>query len=105
MSAVREGYTKTGKPYGIAKVEDYSGSAEFAFFGNEWVGEEELFYDWYVFIYAEGSQPKQWRQEEWEVKISTIELLPEVKEKIIEKLTVSAPLSALDEELITEFQP
>lgn len=25
------------KPYGIAKVEDYSGSAEFAFFGNEWV--------------------------------------------------------------------
>lgn len=37
VSAVREGYTKTGKPYGIAKVEDYSGSAEFAFFGNEWV--------------------------------------------------------------------
>ena len=74
VTAVREGYTKTGKPYGIAKVEDYSGSAEFAFFGKE-----------------------------WEVKISTIELLPEVKEKIIEKLTVSAPLSALDEELITEF--
>ena len=30
VTAVREGYTKTGKPYGIAKVEDYSGSAEFA---------------------------------------------------------------------------
>lgn len=52
MSAVREGYTKTGKPYGIAKVEDYSGSAEFAFFGNEWVEKKNFFYDWYVFIYA-----------------------------------------------------
>ena len=37
VTGVREGYTKTGKPYGIAKIEDYSGSAEFAFFGNEWV--------------------------------------------------------------------
>lgn len=31
VTGVREGYTKTGKPYGIAKVEDYSGVAEFAF--------------------------------------------------------------------------
>ena len=27
VTAVREGYTKTGKPYGVAKVEDYSGAA------------------------------------------------------------------------------
>ena len=103
VTAVREGYTKTGKPYGIAKVEDYSGSAEFAFFGNEWV-EKKNFFMTGMFLFMRGKcQPKQWRQEEWEVKISTIELLPEVKEKIIEKLTVLAPLSALDEELITEF--
>lgn len=31
VTGVREGYTKTGKPYGVAKVEDYSGVAEFAF--------------------------------------------------------------------------
>lgn len=31
VTGVREGYTKSGKPYGIAKVEDYSGVAEFAF--------------------------------------------------------------------------
>ena len=65
--------------------------------------EEELFYDRYVFIYAREMSAKTMAAGRWEVKISTIELLPEVKEKIIEKLTVSAPLSALDEELITEF--
>ena len=48
-------------------------------------------------------QPKQWRQDEYEVKINTIELLPEVKDKIIEKLTITLPLSAIDEELIEEL--
>ena len=48
VTGVREGYTKTGKPYGIAKVEDYSGTAEFAFFGNEWVEKEKLLHGRYV---------------------------------------------------------
>ena len=43
VTGVREGYTKNGKPYGIAKVEDYSGVAEFAFFGNEWVEKKNFF--------------------------------------------------------------
>ena len=65
VSAVREGYTKTGKPYGIAKVEDYSGSAEFAFFGNEWV-EKKNFFMTGMFLFMRGKcQPKQWRQEEY----------------------------------------
>ena len=48
-------------------------------------------------------QPKQWRQNELEIKINSIELLPEVKEEVIEQLTVSAPLSAIDDEFIEEF--
>ena len=51
VTGVREGYTKTGKPFGVAKVEDYSGTAEFAFFGNEWV-EKKTFCRRNVFIYA-----------------------------------------------------
>ena len=103
VTGVREGYTKTGKPYGIAKVEDYSGTAEFAFFGNEWVEKKNFFMEG-MFLFMRGKcQPKQWRQEEWEVKVNSIELLPEVKEKVIEKLTVTAPLSAIDDQMIMEF--
>ena len=43
VAGFREGYTKTGKPFGIAKVEDYTGSAEFAFFGNEWIEKKNFF--------------------------------------------------------------
>lgn len=103
VTAVREGYTKTGKPYGVAKVEDYSGAAEFAFFGNEWV-EKKNFFSEGMFLYMHGKcQPKKWKQEEWEVKINQIELLPEVKEKVVEKLTITAPLSAITDEMILEL--
>ena len=103
VTGVREGYTKTGKPYGIAKVEDYSGTAEFAFFGNEWVEKKNFFMEG-MFLFMKGKcQPKQWKQEEWEVKINSIELLPEGKERVVEKLTVTAPLSAIDDQLIMEF--
>ena len=103
VTGVREGYTKNGKPYGVAKVEDYSGVSEFAFFGNEWV-EKKNFFSEGMFLYMHGKcQPKQWKQDEWEVKINTIELLPDVKEKVIERITVKAPLSSIDDEFITEF--
>ena len=103
VTGVREGYTKTGKPYGIAKVEDYSGVAEFAFFGNEWV-EKKNFFSEGMFLFMRGKcQPKQWRQEEWEVKVNSIELLSEIKDKVIEKITVIAPLMAVDDEFIEDF--
>lgn len=103
VTGVREGYTKTGKPYGVAKVEDYSGGAEFAFFGNEWVEKKNFFMEG-MFLFMRGKcQPRQWKQEEWEVKINAIELLPEVKDNLIEKLTIKVPLSAVNEEMITEI--
>ena len=103
VTGFREGYTKTGKPYGIAKVEDYSGSAEFAFFGNDWL-EKKNFFNIGMFLYMKGKcQPKQWKQNEYEVKINSIELLPDVKEEVIEQLTVSAPLSEINDEFIEEF--
>lgn len=103
VTGVREGYTKNGKPYGVAKVEDYSGSAEFAFFGNEWVEKKNFFMEG-MFLYMKGKcQPRQWKPEELEVKIGSIELLPEVKDRLIEKLTITAPLSAVNEEMIAEI--
>ena len=103
VTSVREGYTKNGKPYGVSKVEDYTGSYEFAFFGNEWV-EKKNFFNVGMFLFMKGKcQPKQWRQDEYEVKVNTIELLPDVKEEVIEQLTVYAPLAEINDEFIEEF--
>jgi DNA polymerase-3 subunit alpha len=103
VTDVREGYTKTGKPYGVAKVEDYSGSSEFAFIGQEWVEKRNYFMKG-MFLYMKGRcQPRQWKQDQLEVKVNSIELLPDVKDSLIQKITVVVPLSHLDEELIEDF--
>ena len=103
VTGLREGYTKKGNPFGIARIEDYSGATEIPLFGQDWI-------DWgrymqqgcFLFIHAK-VQPKQWRQDELEVKINKIELLPDVKDKLIEKITISATLDALDETLLEEL--
>jgi DNA polymerase III subunit alpha len=103
VTNVREGQTKTGKPYGIAKVEDYSGSYEFAFFGSEWIDKRNFFMVG-MFLFLKGKcQPRQWKQDEWEVKVGNIELLSEVKDKLIDKITINAPLSSVDDEMITDL--
>jgi DNA polymerase-3 subunit alpha len=103
VTGVREGYTKKGSPYGVAKVEDYSGSAEFAFFGQEWVEKRNYFMQG-MFLYMRGRcQPRQWKADQLEVKVTSIELLPDVKDSLIQKITIVVPLSHLDEELIEDF--
>lgn len=103
VTSVRRGISKNGNPYGIAKIEDYSGSAELPFFGNDWVT-----YQGYLgegtFLYIKARcQPKQWKQDELEVKITSMELLPDVKEKLVEKITVVIPLEELDSTMVKEL--
>ncbi|MCD8166976.1 MAG: DNA polymerase III subunit alpha [Bacteroides sp.] len=103
VTSLRKGYSKNGNPYGIVKLEDYSGSAELPLFGNEWIDLQGYFAEgMFLFIRAK-CQPKQWRQDELEIKIASIELLPDVKEKLVEKLTITIPLSILNVQMVTEL--
>ena len=104
VTAVRRGISKNGNPYGIAKIEDYSGSAELPFFGNDWVTYQGYLGErTFLFIKAR-CQPKQWKPNELELKITSMELLPDVKEKLVEKITIAIPLSVLSLNLINELE-
>ena len=105
ITGLREGYSKNGNPYGIAKIEDYSSAYEIPLFGQDWI-------DWgrymregcFLYIHAK-VQPKQWRPNELEVKVNKIELLPDVKDKLIEKITITTTLDELDESMMSELLP
>ena len=56
----------------------------------------------FLFIKAR-CQPKQWRPDELDVKITSMELLPDVKEQLIEKITILIPLAELNSALVTEL--
>ena len=103
VTAVKEGMTKKGSPYGRVKMEDFSGAAEFVFFGDDWVGKKNYFTEG-MFLYLVGKcQPRKWQPDEWEVKINGVKLLSDVKDDDIQKITVSVPLSFITNEFVLEF--
>ncbi len=103
VTSVREGTSKKGHPFCIARMEDYSGSAELPLFGQDYM-------DWtrymkvgcFLFVHAK-VQPKQWKKEEFELKINKIELLPDVKDEKIERITITANLDDLNDAMINEL--
>lgn len=104
ITNVRNGTTRNGKPYAIVKLEDYSGYGELAFFGNDFITwNNYLINNLFVYIKAV-CQPRQWNKDEFEIHINSIQLLPEVKESLIQKLTILLPLSKLTREMVVGLQ-
>lgn len=103
ITAVREGQTKRGSPYTIFKIEDYSGGYEIALFSEDSV-HFGRFARIGLSVYIEAKvQPKRYRQEELEVKITSISLLSEMKDKLVSKITLQIPLSELDDTTVAEL--
>ncbi len=87
--APRTGQTKRGNPFGIVKIEDFSGTAEFPFFGDDWIQKSSYFVPG-TFLYLTGScQPKRWKPDEMEFAINSIQLLADVKEQIVKSITIT----------------
>lgn len=103
VTAVRNGVTKNGKPFGIAKVEDYSGATEFAFFGEDWARYQGVFVEGALLFIKAVCQARQWHPENLELKVTEVKLLSDVKEKDILKVTLTMPLEILNSELISEL--
>lgn len=103
VTIVREGQTKRGSPYTILTIEDYTGSTELAFFG-----EDSVNYGKYarvgLSIYINAIvQPKAYRQDELEIKVSSINLLSEMKDKLVNKITLRLPISTINKTTVSEL--
>ena len=103
VSGVREGFTKTNKPFGIVKIEDYSGTGELPFFGNDWLQWSSYLRQGYFLYIKAKCVPRQWNPNDLEIKVGSIDLLPNVKDKLVESITIKTPLSSINEELITDI--
>ena len=103
VTDLREGLTKRGNPFGTAKVEDYSGSHEFTFYDRDWIEKKNFFVPGMLLFMRGRCQPKRWNKDEYEIFITKIELLPDIKDSIIEKLTITLPISSINEDFIAEL--
>lgn len=95
--------TKTGKPFGSMVLEDYSESFEVVLFGEDYVKLKQFFTDGY-FIQVRGTVGERFKQKDnWEFKITSINLLSDLRDKMSKCLTIQFPLHQLSETFITEM--
>ncbi len=103
VTAVREGQTKRGTPYTIMTIEDYQGSCELAFFGEDSVNFGRFARVGLAIYLKANIAPKKYKQEELEIKVGSIHLLSEIKHKLVKKITLQIPISELDKRMISEL--
>ncbi len=103
VTAFREGTTKMGKPFGIFKLEDYTGNAEIPLFGNDYF-EFSKYCRPNTFLLIKGSfQARQYNENITDLKIKSMSPLSEVKDSLIEKVTISLKLMDIQEDSIAEL--
>lgn len=99
VTSFREGTSKNGNPFSTLTLTDYSDSAEFFFFGQDYVN----FHNYCrtgLFLMVKGAVKKRFNSESWEFKINNIELLSEVRKNLVNSVTLSLPLNKLNAKLI-----
>ena len=106
VTAVRSGTTKNGKPYGVATIEDFSGTGEIALFGDNWV-------KWGAFLSVDRSvlisgtvERHRFREGEYELRIGRIDWLADVSDNVIERITIVVNTNVLnkdDVEMLTSY--
>jgi len=100
VTGFREGMTKTGKPFGILKIEDYSGSAEIPLFGKDFVDFRKFGYNGMYLLIKAKCQPRKFNESVLDIRIVSIELLQDVKNKLLESLTVVIPIDQINNGII-----
>ena len=103
VSSVRQGQTRTGKPYGIVKIEDYSGTGEIPLFGEDWARWSGYMYAGSFLFISGRVEPHKWKGDSYELRIGNIEFLTDVKERKLNDLTISVRLDRLNDAVVNDL--
>ena len=103
VTNIRVGESKKGSLYGIVKMEDYSGGGELALFGKDWLDFHNCFIEGASLFIRAKVVPNQWKANEFNLQIKTIDLLADVKDKLIERITLSVSLDKLSTDMVQDL--
>ncbi|TVR40111.1 MAG: DNA polymerase III subunit alpha [Cryomorphaceae bacterium] len=97
--------TKSGKPFGSFEIEDFYASQKFFLFGDDYMKNRHRI-DKNMFVFVRGRVvEKKWSKvpNDLEMKIHSVELLTEVREKMANSITISFQLETLNEKRVNEL--
>ena len=103
VTAVRSKFTKRGEPCGFVTIEDFEGAGELALFGQDWGHWNGMFTEG-ASVYIVGKlQPRFRDSQVLDLKVGSVEYLQTVKDKAIDRITITMNSDLLNDEMVTEL--
>ena len=104
VTEVKHSISKTGKPFGFLTIQDYSESYRLALFGKDYENFRKYCYMDYPLLIKGKVQPRPYNEQELEFKIKTMMMLSQVREEMVNNLTLTIPLNKINEDLVAEVK-
>ena len=104
VTALRKGVGKSGQPFGFATIEDYSGSFELPLWGQDWTTWGRYMDIGNAIFVSARVQPRRYNPNKLEIAVGKIDFLNDVKDSLIESITIQLPLNTLNEDLVATFE-
>ena len=103
VTAVRSKFTKRGEPCGFVTIEDFEGAGELALFGQDWGHWNGMFTEG-ASVYIVGKlQPRFRDSQVLDLKVGSVEYLQTVKDKAIDRITITMNSDLLNEQMVAEL--
>ena len=103
VSKVEHRFTKSGKPFGTITIEDYYDSITFFLFGEDYPKYKPYMTEGW-FLYAQCRvQERRWKEGELEMKLVSVELLSEIKDKALRSVVLKVDLKDITTELVNKI--
>ena len=103
VTAVRTRFDKRGNPCGFVTIEDFEGSGELAMFGEDWGRWNGMFTEGASVYITAKLRPRFRDSNQLELKIGGVEYLQTVKDKAIDRITISLNSDLLNEQIVAEL--
>lgn len=103
VTAVRTRFDKRGNPCGFVTLEDFKGSGELALFGEDWGRWSGMFTEGASVYITAKVQPRFQYSDIMSLKVQNIEYLQTVKDKAIDRITISLTTDLLNDAVVMEL--
>ena len=104
VTGVKSKISKNGKPCGFVTLEDFEGSGELALFGEDWGRWSGMLTEGAVVYITAKCTQKYPNSAYFDFNISNIDFLQTVKEKYIEKITITLESDIIDETVVNDLR-
>ncbi len=103
VTAVKSGFTKSGKPYGVVTLEDFEGSGELFIMDAEWGRWSGMFIQGAI-IFMKANCSKRYPTSTYvDFKIADIQYMQTIRDTRIERFTISMDINDIDETIVNDI--